>query len=162
MSSQTLVTSLLDFIRRKFYSEGAGPEGPVIFAKDRPRLLKWVVLWPAGWLHSRGVTLPPERYRQILESVLMDALRFGQSAEKITYLPAYLKMVLQSHFAHHGEEYYEEAKTLRAALDRTLLTYGQVASQRPDPLQDLAAAARLLKPSKLARKSPVKDQLTLL
>lgn len=152
-----LVSSLLDFIQRKFY-EGH----PVSFAKDRPRLLKWVVLWPAGWLNSKGVTLPPDRYHQILTTVLLDALRFGRQAEKITYLPAYLKMVLQSHFRHHGEDYYEEAKRIRAVVEHTILVARTVPSATPDPIRELAHAARLLKPQKRSPKPPFKAQLPLL
>jgi len=154
-----LVTSLLDFIRRKFY-----PDHAIQFAKDRPRLLSWVVLWPARWLDSRGVTLPSDEYRRLLESVLMDALRFG-TASKVTYLPAYLKQIIQSHFSHHGEEIYEKAKSTRTLAERALLVTGQLPSTRPDPVRDLAAAARLLQAKKYPRKlrcnSPAATQQTL-
>jgi hypothetical protein len=79
---QELLDDLLGFLQRKFY-QGQ----PVAFAKDRRRLLDWVVLWPAAWLDERGVTLPAARYREIFMSVFMDGLRFGNT-ENITYLPA--------------------------------------------------------------------------
>jgi hypothetical protein len=153
-----LVSSLLDFIRRKFY-EGH----PVPFAKDRQHLLKWVVLWPATWFNSRGVTVPPARYKEITESVLMDAIRFGQPSDTIKYLPAYLKHVLVAHFRHHGEAYYDEAKSARSLAEHAVLVAGQMVVQRaPDAVRELAAAARLLKPRKAPSKPPIKSQLTLL
>ena len=159
-TSQELLDALCDFVRRKFY-----PTDPVEFAKDRPRLLKWVILYPAKWLDERSVTMPPDRYRAVLESVLMDALRFGATGQ-ITYRPAWLAQVVQSHFRAHGEEYYETAKALRDLAPnalRTILT-NRVAPP-PDPVRELALAARLLKTKK--RKSqqsspPVNPQLTLL
>src|ERR1035437_2218454 len=103
-TSQELLDDLLGFLERKYY-EGHRIE----YLKDRRRLLAWVVLWPATWLHERGVTLPDERYRQIFMGVFMDALRLGDTGN-IKYLPAWLAKVIQSHFAVHGDEIYEQAK----------------------------------------------------
>lgn len=89
---QELRDELLGFLQRKFY-----PGQPVAFAKDRRRLLDWVILWPAKWLDDRGVTIPADRYRAIFMSVFMDGLRFGDTAN-ITYLPAWLAKCIQSHF----------------------------------------------------------------
>ena len=148
--------SLMDFLERKFY-QGHRIE----FVKDRPRLLSWVVLWPAKWLQDRGVTIPAERYREIFINVFMDGLRFGHT-ENITYLPAWLAKVIQSHFAVHGDEIYDEGKNLRAVVDRTLLVVGKQVSQAPDPVRDLAAAARLLAPLKRSKKAPANAQISLL
>lgn len=148
--------ALLGFLERKFY-QGHRVE----FAKDRPRLLAWVVLWPAKWLDQRAVTIPADRYRQIFESVFMDGLRFGNTGN-ITYLPAWLAKVIQSHFAIHGDEIYDEGKNLRAVLERTLLVAGKQLGQAPDPVRELAQAARLLKAPKRVPKAPVNAQLTLL
>ena len=153
---QELRDNCLDFLQRKFY-----PGRPIDFAKDRPRLLAWVVLWPAKWFNERGVTVPPEQYRQIFEGVFMDGLRFGDTGN-ITYLPAWLAKVIQSHFAHHGEDYYAQAKKLRDdPLLARLLANGQLPTRTEDPIRALAQAARLLKP-KPVKKAPIKDQLTLL
>jgi len=48
-----LTDSLLDFLRRKFYSGNAKA-----FFQQRSKLLAWVVLWPASWLTSRGAERP--------------------------------------------------------------------------------------------------------
>lgn len=148
--------SLMDFLERKFY-QGHRIE----FVKDRPRLLSWVVLWPAKWLQEHGVTIPAERYREIFMNVFMDGLRFGHT-ENITYLPAWLAKVIQSHFACHGDEIYDEGKNLRAVVDRTLLVVGKQVSQAPDPVRELAQAARLLKPKRTPATVSQPKQLNLL
>jgi hypothetical protein len=152
----------LDFLRRKFY-----PDQNVAFAKDRPRLLKWVVLWPAKWLDEKGVTLPADRYREIFFSVFFDALNHG--TPNPDYRPAWLAQVIQSHFRIQGERYYDEAKRHRdssARLAAPNLAANIIASARPiDPVRDLAAAHDLLKPARAKRgpkKGPVNDQLSLL
>ena len=146
---EDLLADLLDFLERKFYSGH-----PIPFAKDRPRLLKWVVLWPAKWLDDHGVTISADEYRAIFMSVFMDGLRFGD-LEKITYLPAWLAKVIQSHFDHHGEEIYDRAKTIRSLADHVMHSLGRLTPQAPDPVRQLAAAARLLKPRKAPPKRPL-------
>lgn len=146
---------LLDFLERKFYQGH-----PIPFSKDRPRLLAWVVLWPAKWFDQRGVTVTSDRYAEIFFQVFFDAQIHG--TEKVTYLPAWLAKVIQSHFAHHGDEYYEAAKTVRAAVETALMVAGRSQGPSPDPVRALAQAARLLKPSKRVAKPPVNDQLPLL
>lgn len=153
---QELRDNLAQFIRSKFY-----PGEAIAFTKDLPRLLSWVILWPATWLNERGVTLPASRYQEILTNVLMDAARFGTG--KITYRPAWLKQAMQSHFRIHGEDYYEEGKSLRSLVESTLNTTSQIPRQTPDPIRLLAQAQKLLKPTKKpSPKPPVNDQLTLL
>ena len=156
---QELRDACLDFLQRKFYQGHA-----VDFAKDRPRLLAWVVLWPAKWLNERGVTIPASRYQELFQTVIMDALRLGDTGN-ITYLPAWLAKVIQSHFACHGDEIYAEAKSMRTLVEHTMLITGQMPHAAPDPVRELAAAAALLKPRKAPKrpsKASVNDQLTLL
>jgi len=155
-----LLDELCRFCQQKFY------EGDAInFAKDRPRLLEWVLLYPAAWLNERGVTLPPARYRAILEAVLMDAVRYGNTS-KVTYRPAWLRMVVKSHFACHGDEYYDEGKSMRNLVEHALHVASQARGSQPDPVRELALASRLLKTAtktkKAARKSAPNHQLTLL
>jgi hypothetical protein len=62
---QELRDHCLDFLRRKFY-----PNHAVNFAKDRPRLLAWVVLWPAKWFNEKGVTVSYLNRRRSLRKTL--------------------------------------------------------------------------------------------
>jgi len=160
-TSPELLEELLRFIQVQFY-----PSDPIAFAKDKPRLLDWVVFEFARWLQSRGVTLPPRRFLEIIrDTVLMDAIRHGNTG-KIIYRPAWLRSIVQSHLAHHGEEYYEEGKSIRTISDRALWAAQRPTAPAPDPVRELATTAHLLRLSqrskKTAQKPPIKAQLTLL
>lgn len=143
VTSSELRDSLLDFLRAKFYPE---PAHWVTFQKDTPRLLAWVVLWPAKWLDERGVTLPTERYRELVVNALLEGLRHGDTGG-IKYLPAWLGRVVQSHFAHNEEAIYAEAKAVRAKVEGAwgLIEAAARVSRPPDPVREMAAAAALLK-----------------
>lgn len=160
-TGEELQGALLAFIQGKFY--GTDQAERDTYARDRRRIREWVVLWPATWLNERGVTFPPERYREILTGILMDALRYGNT-ERIAYRPAWLGRVVQTHFKIQEEAIYNEAKALRTTMELTLSTLAVVASHsRPrDVVGDLAAAAALLKGPKRPKKPAVNDQLTLL
>jgi hypothetical protein len=157
---QELTDALLDFLRRKFYTGAADAK---CFAQDRSRLLAWVVLWPAAWLNGRGVTIHGDAYREIFFKVFFNA--DAHRSERIKYRPAWLRMVIQSHFKIHGEEYYEAAKSVRNLADHALLIAGQFKPAMADPVRDLANARRILtrrSPKNGARQMPVKEQLKLL
>ena len=134
---QELLDTLLDFIRRKFYETD-----PVNFAKDRRRLLDWVVLWPASWLEERGVTVPADQYREIFFNVFLEAKALG--TDKIKYRPAWLAQVIQSHFDHNGEKIYEKAKSMRNLVENAMLMTGKLAAAVPDPVRELHLARRLI------------------
>ncbi len=155
---QELRDEILRFIQSKFY-----PNRPTPFAKDRPRLLLWVVLKLAVYLNSRAVSIPTDRYLEIMtgpKGILMEALRFGDTGS-ISYLPAWLGKVVESHLAVHGEDYYDEGKALRNHMDAALaLAKGGI--QGRDPIRELAQASLLLKGKKKTVNVPRKDQLNLL
>lgn len=154
-TSPELLEELLRFLQVKFY-----PTDAVAFAKDKPRLVSWVVLEFARWLEDRAVTLPPARYLAIVrDTILMDALRHGNTGN-IAYRPGWLKMVIQRHLAHHGEEYYEEAKSIRTIADRSLWAAQRASAPAPDPVRDLAQADRLLRIAKRSQKRPVNTPVT--
>jgi hypothetical protein len=147
---------LLRFIQVKFY-----PGDGVNFFKDRPRLLKWVVLKLAEYLDERAVTVPPNRYIEIMrDHVLMEAVRFGRTDE-IKYRPAWLGKVVEMHLDHHGEEYYEEGKAIRSRVENAL-TIARAGLQGRDPVRELAQASRLLTTRKQPVKKVASDQLSLL
>ncbi len=145
-----LTESLLNLIRGKWYAGDA-----VSFAKDRVRLLAWVVLWPAAWLNGRGVTISTDRYKEVFSKIIMEAVVHG--TDKIKYRPAWLRQVVQSHFKVHGEEIYNEAKSARTLVESVLLVAGRTAPTQPDPIRELAAARSILVTSKPARKPAQED-----
>lgn len=122
------------------------------------------MLYPASWLNERAVTLPGDRYRAIMSGILIDAAaHLAQS--KVTYLPAYLRQVVQSHWRIHGEAYYEEAKSMRNLVEHAVIIAGKNRVAAPDPVRELAQAASLLRATKRPKtvlKPAPNDQLTLL
>lgn len=152
---------LLSAIRNQFYPDAAlGGEPFTQFQKDRHFLLTRVVLWPAGYLDKRGVTLPPERYKAILLEVFNGIKQHG-STEAIKYWPGYLMHCVQTHFRIHGEEYYEEGKALRATLDKIIKKAPAIPTA--DPIRVLAEARNdLLKSSRPRRKTQINTQIPLL
>jgi len=156
---QEVLDSLLGFVEAKFYRAYR-----VNFEKDKPRLLQWVILWPARWFERRGVTVPADRYGEILKGIIQDAHDHG-NLDQIKYLPAWLKNVVERHFAHQGDELYEEAKTLRSVVEHNLAVLGRFGVKEPDVVREFAAADRLLKVARSQKRGkvkPVNDQLSLI
>ena len=135
--STEIVDTLLGFIRTHWYSD-APKEA---FLKDRSRLLEWVVFEAAGRLDGATVTLPGERYLKIHLTILREALTHGG---RPTYIPAYLRHVVQSHWKIHWERYYEEAKTVTPRIEECLRDLAAGVGRKPDPIRDLAQAKQLL------------------
>lgn len=162
--SEEVQRSLLELIQRKFY-DGF----PVQFAKDTYHLQRWVIYWPAReWFDLKGLSVPNHRYLEIVTKVLLDAASFQKVKAK--YPPAFLKAVIQSHFEHHGDEYYREAKSARSLADHALATIGKITpAGHDDVVTRFVAADRLLAASKRTvrrtiverSKTPVKEQLNL-
>lgn len=147
---------LLGVIRNQFYADAPADQ----WHKDKAFLLKNVILWPAGYLDSRGVTLPPERYKAILLDVFNGIKNHGQT-EAVKFWPGYLMVSVQSHFRIHGEDYYNEGKALRASLDKILKKAPAIPTV--DPIRVMAEARiDLLKSSRTRRKAPVDTQMPLL
>ena len=156
---EALTESCLQILRSKFYN---GPDDDKCFYQDRQQLLKRVVLYPASLLNKQGVTIHGDAYRDIFNKVVIQAAAYVTS--KVRYRPAYLAQVIQSHFAIHGEEYYEQAKAVRNLADQAMIVLGQLRPPTADPVKELAKAAGILavgKPKKVPAKAPINDQLAL-
>jgi hypothetical protein len=155
---EALTDHCLAFLRTKFYQEN-----PLQFAKDRQRLLHWVVLEPTAWLNRHAATLHGDRYRAIFAKIINEADL--HKATKVRYLPAWLKQVIQSHLDIHGETYLDEAKAVQNLADQVLMIAGQIKAATPDPVRELANAHQILASQKrrlIPSKRPVKQQLNLL
>jgi hypothetical protein len=136
--SQEILDTLLGFIRSHWYQDAT----PAAFLKDRSRLLEWVVFEAAGRLDVACLTLPGARYLEIHLEILREALTHGG---RPTYIPAYLRHVVQSHWRIHWERYYEEAKSVTPRIEECLRDLAAGVGRRPDPVQDLAKAQSLLR-----------------
>jgi len=78
-----VVEDLMRFIRNSFYP------GDDRWFKDQHFIRRHVVTWPAAWLNGKGVSLPPERYKQIVMGVIIGIKQHG-ATEAIKYWPGYL------------------------------------------------------------------------
>jgi len=132
-----LTDSCLGILRSKFYQ---GDDKS--FFQERTHLLRWVVLWPASWLNRKGVTIHGDKYREIFNKVFLNAAAHMES--KVKFRPAYLRQVIQSHFAIHGEVYYEDAKAVRNLVEATMLAVGRPVAPEPDPVKTMAQQSQLL------------------
>jgi hypothetical protein len=99
------------------------------------------VLWPAGWLNRKGVTLPAERYKEIMQGLFVE-IKVNASAA-LKYPPGYLMKCVQDHFRIQGEKYYDEGKAIRAKATSALFG-AQKAARVADPVAALADAHKVL------------------
>ena len=152
-----LVGDLMWAIRHSFYGDLAEKQ----WVQDQEFIRRKVVCYPAGWLVSRGVTLPTERYKAIFMEVLTTIKHHGQTGV-VKYWPGYLLHCLQMHFKCHGDEYYEEAKSVRAACDQALARAESAGARRVDAIEVLAALKSVAGPGRSkARQVKTKEQMSL-
>lgn len=159
-TSKDLTDDLLALVQRHLY-----PGEAVAFNKDKKQLLQWAILWPATHLNDYGVTLPPERYKQLFLDILLRALQQGNTGN-LKYRPAWLAKCIQSHFKIHWDEIYAEAKSARSLAEQALAMAGKIPVAKPaDPVHEMALAARLVKGTGRSKKSvpkvPLNEQLKL-
>lgn len=148
-----IVDDLMAAIRNAFY-----PGNPVWF-KQRSFIKRHVVCWPATWLIERGVTLSAFRYKQLVLEVVMGVKQHGNT-DAVKFWPGYLKQCLQSHFAMHGDEIYEEAKAIRGKIQSALEECRRSGAAAIDPISVIAMARKLDRPK--PRLKANKQQLHLL
>jgi hypothetical protein len=144
-----IVADIMSAIRGQFYPDAT----PKQWMQEGTFIKREFVLYFAAWLDKKGVTLKPERYKQILLERLNEIKIHGKT-EAIKYFPGYLKHSLQQHLKFHGEDYYNEGKNLRAQLENTL---SKLPGPTVDPVRVMAEARNDLlkskkKPSKITAK----------
>lgn len=137
MVSLEIVDTLLGFIKSHWYRDAP----PGSFERDRSRLLEWVVFEAAGRLDSSSVTLPGDRYLDIHLVILREAITHGG---RPSYIPAYLRHVVQSHWKIHWERYYEQAKIVTPRIEECLRDLAAGIGRRPDPVREMVQARQLL------------------
>jgi hypothetical protein len=147
-----LIDALLGSIRNQFCPDLDG----IAWKKHVP-FCKRVLTYGAAWLNKRGVTLPPERYQAIYQAIFNGIKTHGQTG-RVRYWPGYLLRCVQEHFKHHGDDYYQEGKNIRALADRALMgfTRASARAEAPDPVAPMAAAYAILaarKPRRCANKN---------
>lgn len=136
---EEIITDILGVIRGQFYPDADAKT----WGQQVGFIRRHVVLWPASWLNGKGVSLPPDRYKGLILGVLMDIKRHGNTGA-VKFWPGYMKHCLQEHFKHHGDEIYDEAKSIRTVLEQAMLAAKKAqGSKAPDPVELMAQAYRL-------------------
>jgi hypothetical protein len=149
-----IVADLMGAIRGQFYPDATAKQ----WLQESVFIRREFVLYLASWLNKRGVTLKPERYKQILLERLNEIKQHGKT-DAIKYFPGYLKHVLQQHLKFHGNDYYEEGKDLRAKIENTL---SKIPAPTVDPVRVMAEARNdLLKAKKSRTGKQTGSQLSL-
>jgi hypothetical protein len=135
---EDLVALLLTTVRGQF----CGDMTPGEWSMHSHFIRRNVILWPAGFMMGKGFTIPAARYEAIMRSIFQTIIHHGDTGV-VKFWPGYLMKCVQDHWRHHWEEYYTEAKAIRAQVTTSLLACKQV--EREDTtVETLAAAHRVL------------------
>ena len=157
---ETLIADTLDQIRNAFYPASfTDPKTRLRWFQDRPFLLKNFVLYPAAWLNERALTMPLDRIRAILATVISQVKTHGANRPG-TYYPAYLLRALQDHLAFNADELAAESKSIQYQVASVLTSLPRT---QPDPVPILLAARNALRSASKKRpcKSHAPSQQTL-
>ena len=149
-----IVGDLLGAIKRDFCAEMGARQWV-----QSKRFLMRVVTYPASRLNAQGVTVAPERYKEILLEIFKGIKQHGQTGA-VKFWPGYLLKCVQSHWEVHGEEYYQEAKGIRERVAVASRAYAgaTIVDRVPDAMPELAALHVLVKVTK--RKKVAKEEGT--
>jgi hypothetical protein len=152
-----LILEFLQMIRSQFYFD----KPDFHFHQHRSILIK-AFTYPASYLAARGMTqeLPAARYRHLVQDVIQEVKRFGQMSSAIS--PAhYFFKVMQTHMQHHGEDYYDECRSVRNAVAQITAGVSKV-PETDSTLADLAALHRLAASgARRVKQKPASPQLDL-
>lgn len=137
------VRELLQIVRRLFY-RGVPDKG---YFQDVSLLKRNVILWPAWWFDDKGLSLPAERYTDIMRNLFAEIASKGQRPK---YVPGYLAKCVQDHFRIQGERYLTEAKAMSSRVDAIIARLGsnqaQAARAKLAEVRQLAALRQATKP----------------
>ncbi len=160
---EAMIARLLGLVRGQFCGDLTDKE----WFQHRRFIQAKVLLWPAAFMRGKGFTVTAERYEAIMRAILAE-IKTHATGEPIRYWPGYLMKCVQDHWKHHWEEYYQEAKSVRAMAENTLLACRRSGAAEDRGVEALATAQRVLSGlTKIKLATPVrkrvgKEQLTLL
>lgn len=140
---EDLVARLLSTVRGQF----CGDMTPGEWGMHSHFIKRNVILWPARFMIGKGFTAPAARYESIMRSIFQTIIRAGKT-DAVKFWPGYLMMCVQSHWRHHWEEYYAEAKSARN------LVASLIAGCQSIPHEDRTVEALAMAHKVLAAKQP--------
>ena len=144
-----MVASLMQVIHGQFY----GDAGARTWPRDQHYIRREVVLWPASWLKSRGLTMTPSTYETMFLDKLNDVKRNCAQAH-FDYFPAYLAKCIRDHFKHNEERIHNQCKAVSGGVAALL---SRMQPGEPDLVDALTAARDVL----LAGKRPKAAKVAL-
>lgn len=156
MLPDQLTEKFLRWIGKRFYAQ----QDPLFF-QERNLLLQ-AITFPAHWLEMRGVRIGAKRYEQILSGIIRVINEHGNLAA-IRSPGRYLLHAVQEHMKHHGEDYYNQAKSTRNAIEDVmhgLITASAAIQSVDNTVPALAEAHRVLAAAKPGRKTKCKGAAT--
>ena len=144
--AKQLQVEFLQLLRRQFYGDN-----DKAFFQQRSYLIQ-AIGWIAGWLKDRGVWLPLDRQRQILQHVIREIQHHGNTS-RIAFFGGYFLAAVQRHLKHNDDHYYEEGKTAVAAAVNRMPFSDMLRGLQPasEPAQANSALAEF---AQLARSGP--------
>ena len=150
MADSDLVKNYLHRLRSQFY-----PDDEKGFYIQRSVLID-AITTPARWLDERKVRLPERRLCQILDEVIKGIQNYGATGE-IKFFCRYFLHAVQLHMKHHGDDYYEEGKSLRFITDTAMENLTKKQRAKLADAED-ATTSRLADLNRLMRETAVKKK----
>ncbi len=139
MTAEELTAEMLAELRREFFKRSTDKQ-----FNQEAHLLRQAIYFPARYLNDRGARALPSKYRQILRIVIQTIKAKGNRA-KIHRFSVYFLHCVQEHMKHHGDEYYQAAKSARPVASLLDPALRRLQSQEArDATEVLAQAHRFL------------------
>lgn len=111
--AERIVKDFLHVLRNQFY-----PDDAKAFYQQRWLLIK-AISYPSSYLAARQVGLTEADHRKLLTEQIR-AIQHHGNTRQIKFFGRYFLHVIQQHMVHHGEDYYESGKAIRAWADSAL------------------------------------------
>jgi hypothetical protein len=132
MTPEEFTSEMLQELRHEFMRGASDKQ----FFQERTTLIEAITL-PARYLNDRGAVALTAKYRGILHTIMNTIRRKGNRAVVRRFSIYFLKCV-QEHMHHHGEDYYNDSKSLSG---RVLLQSALRDLRRTEALNATAALA---------------------
>jgi hypothetical protein len=136
LSPSQFIEQMMGMLQRQFY-----PDNEKEFFQDRD-LLMMSITAPAEYLEARAVRVPLKRQSEIFREIIQTIKQNGNTV-KIRRFSAYLLHCVQTHLQHHGDEYYDEGKRTRDALEDVMKGWRVVSGKVADPGDSVERLAEL-------------------
>lgn len=108
MTADQFTSEMLAVLRREFFASAIDEKE---FFQEKDLLLQ-AIAYPARYLNDRGAVALPSKYRAILRTVV-GTIKAKGNRRQIRRFSVYFLHCVQEHMKHHGDDYYQDAKSAR-------------------------------------------------